>query len=202
MTVPQKIRRQRKADSRERLLTAAGKLFAEFGYDDTTLESVADMAGLHVQTLYRHFPTKDELSASLMYENLMRFETFFHARQCDALGTWRDWIERTTRAIVRQGGPRPQHVLWAAPTVSTKLLEYWDRYQVVLAQGIAEDVGVDVATDMRPILIACMLWGGNHQAHVTWLKSGRRDGDSYVAALLRVVDTVRDLFPDLLTSAN
>lgn len=202
MTVPQKIRRQRKADSRERLLTAAGKLFTEFGYDETTLESVADMAGLHVQTLYRHFPTKDELSAALMHENLTRFETFFHARQCDALGAWRDWIERTTRAIVRQGVPRQQHAWWGAPTVSTKLLEYWDRYQVVLAQGIAEDMGVDVATDMRPMLIACMLWGGNHQAHVAWMKAGRRDGDSYVAALLQVVDTVREQFPDLLTSAS
>ena len=101
MTVPQKIRKHRKAHSRERLITAAGKLFAEFGYDDTTLESVADMAGLHVQTLYRHFPTKDELSASLMHENLTKFETFFHARECDALGAWRDWVERTARAGVR-----------------------------------------------------------------------------------------------------
>lgn len=202
MTVPQKIRKHRKAHSRERLITAAGKLFAEFGYDDTTLESVADMAGLHVQTLYRHFPTKDELSASLMHENLTRFETFFHARECDALGAWRDWVERTARAGVRHQGVPRHHAWWGAPTVSTKLLEYWDRYQIVLAQGIAEDMGVDIATDMRPILIACMLWGGNHQAHVAWTKAGRRDGDSYVAALLRVVDTVREQFPDLLASAS
>ena len=199
MTVANLTRRQRKADSRERLLKGARELFNEFGYDNTTLESIAERAGLHVQTLYRHFPTKDDLSAALMQESVTSFEAFFTVREGDAIAAWRGWVEENARAKLRQGLPK-QHSMWGVPTVSTKLLESWDRYQAVLAQGIAEDLGVDVATDLRPTLIACMLWGGNHQAHVAWTKSGSRDGDSYVAALLRVVDTVREQFVPLIAA--
>lgn len=62
MSVQYPIRTKKKNLNREKLLMAATTLFSRNGYTDSTLDQVAAEAGLHVQTLYRHFKTKDELA--------------------------------------------------------------------------------------------------------------------------------------------
>lgn len=52
-------------------MVAAIDLFASKGYEETTLESIAKKAGLHVQTLYRHFPTKSDLAAAILHDHLL-----------------------------------------------------------------------------------------------------------------------------------
>ncbi len=48
-------------DARERLVRAALDLFAEQGYDDTTVAEIAERAGLTKSTFFRHFPDKREV---------------------------------------------------------------------------------------------------------------------------------------------
>ncbi|MDR1426278.1 MAG: TetR family transcriptional regulator [Bifidobacteriaceae bacterium] len=51
-------------DARERLIAAALQLFAERGYDHTTVSEVAERAGLAKSTFFRYFPDKrDALTA-------------------------------------------------------------------------------------------------------------------------------------------
>jgi AcrR family transcriptional regulator len=52
--------------TRELIVEAAMSLFFEHGYEATTMEDVADSAGIGVSTLYRYFPTKDQLGTSLL----------------------------------------------------------------------------------------------------------------------------------------
>lgn len=47
--------------TRERLLEAASRLFATQGFDATSVEAVADAAGITVPGMYRHFSTKHGL---------------------------------------------------------------------------------------------------------------------------------------------
>jgi AcrR family transcriptional regulator len=51
-------------DVRERLVTAALRLFSEQGYDNTTVAEIADSAGLTRSTFFRHFPGKREVLAA------------------------------------------------------------------------------------------------------------------------------------------
>lgn len=54
--------RTRKADiSRERVLEAAARVFAERGYAGTTMRAVADRAGLQAASLYYHYRSKEAL---------------------------------------------------------------------------------------------------------------------------------------------
>ena len=46
---------------RERLERAAIELFAQQGYDDTTVEQIAAGAGLNRSTFFRHFGDKREI---------------------------------------------------------------------------------------------------------------------------------------------
>src|ERR1039458_4239213 len=47
--------------ARERLVRAALDLFTEQGYDATTVNEIADRAGLTKTTFFRHFPDKREV---------------------------------------------------------------------------------------------------------------------------------------------
>jgi AcrR family transcriptional regulator len=49
----------RAARTRSQLQATATRLFAEQGYDATTVEQIARAAGVSHMTFFRHFPTKD-----------------------------------------------------------------------------------------------------------------------------------------------
>lgn len=54
-------RKERAAETRRRMMAAAHALFSERGYAATTMQSVADEAGVAVQTIYFTFHTKADL---------------------------------------------------------------------------------------------------------------------------------------------
>jgi AcrR family transcriptional regulator len=64
---PSKEPRQRRSrETRDRLLAAAARVFAERGYAGGTTNHVAAEAGLSVGSLYQYFPNKDAMLAELM----------------------------------------------------------------------------------------------------------------------------------------
>jgi AcrR family transcriptional regulator len=67
---PRKTPRQRRSRAtRERILGAAARVFAERGYAGGTTNHIAAEAGLSVGSLYQYFPNKDALAAELMREH-------------------------------------------------------------------------------------------------------------------------------------
>ena len=53
---------------REAILAAAGRLFAEMGYEATTMDAIARAAGVSKATLYRYVTSKEELREALAPE--------------------------------------------------------------------------------------------------------------------------------------
>ena len=53
-------------DTRAAILAAASKLFAERSFDKVRMEDVALTAGIGKVTIYRYFPTKDDLYCKLL----------------------------------------------------------------------------------------------------------------------------------------
>ncbi len=56
--------------TRERILDAAEALFAERGYDGTTLRDVASSVGLRNPSLYNHFDSKESLYAAVLERDI------------------------------------------------------------------------------------------------------------------------------------
>lgn len=190
-------RRDRKAASRSSLLTNALELFSKDGYEATTQSAIAERAGLHLQTLIRHFPTKADLVAGIWQESVEQFETFFLNREGDAIDAWRSWVEINAEQITKQ-----EHI--AATTQSLPILtaeaqDALTRYREIIAEGIAEDMNVDANADLRPMLVACMLFGANVHIAETWRKK-RFNEEAYIASLLEVVDTAQDMLGHLFKS--
>ena len=59
---------KRQASPRERIIAAARDLFYRQGIRAVGVEAVAEAAGTNKMTLYRHFPSKDELVAECLRE--------------------------------------------------------------------------------------------------------------------------------------
>lgn len=66
----------RKARTRQTLLTAAGDLFAKQGVERTTVEEIADAAGLSVGSIYKHFANKEALAIAFIDEALAIAEVY------------------------------------------------------------------------------------------------------------------------------
>jgi AcrR family transcriptional regulator len=56
-----RLRDKRREATRQRLLDAASRLFAEQGFDETTSAEIARAAGVTERTLFRHFQSKSDL---------------------------------------------------------------------------------------------------------------------------------------------
>jgi TetR/AcrR family transcriptional repressor of mexJK operon len=65
-------RRKRQAEKRVALLDAATAVFLAEGYAGTSMQAVADGAGVSKMTLYRHFEDKEELFLAMFFEQCMR----------------------------------------------------------------------------------------------------------------------------------
>ncbi|WP_019637730.1 TetR/AcrR family transcriptional regulator [Paenibacillus fonticola] len=73
--------------TREKIHSAAMQLFVHRGFGSTTVQDIADTAGISVGLLYRHFKTKDQLFNELVafaMEGLERNIRFFESDQSPA----------------------------------------------------------------------------------------------------------------------
>lgn len=57
------LRDRRRAELREQLVLAALRLFADRGFNEVTVEEIAQQAGVSLSTLFRHVSCKDDLLA-------------------------------------------------------------------------------------------------------------------------------------------
>ncbi len=195
------LREKRKAATRNSLIRSAQTLFAQQGYEDTTLEQVASHAGLHVQTLYRHFASKQELATAGDHDLLEGFRAAIRdpQRSDDTFTFWRSWVfEATSRVTRDDGGQQYREFLlqrWTPQLVSSQLIRIGHEYEDLLTESLARDFGMPATGVDTPRLVAIMLWGVN--AHVQRLHATRQDFD-LAGEAVAAIDAVEALFGHLV----
>lgn len=63
--------------ARERILAVAGQLFYQHGYRAIGVDTIIAASGVAKATLYRHFPSKDDLIAAYLEETNAKFWAWF-----------------------------------------------------------------------------------------------------------------------------
>src|SRR5207245_8426772 len=99
---------QEKQELRQAILTAAGELFLEQGYDRFSLRQVAERIGYSPTTVYLYFQNKDDLLFQVVYEGFYRFSQ----QVIDALERIEDPLERlreVCRVYVQFGLEHPAY---------------------------------------------------------------------------------------------
>ncbi len=66
-------KRKKQKDARERILAAALAEFSEKGFHSSTIDSIADRAGIAKGTVYRYFSTKEGLFTALKDDTMSEF---------------------------------------------------------------------------------------------------------------------------------
>src|SRR6266700_3532693 len=81
---------------RERLLAVAADLFYRHGIRAVGVDAIADAAGTNKMTLYRHFPSKDELVAEYLRQTAQQADRcwgrYREAHPGDPLAQVRAWL--------------------------------------------------------------------------------------------------------------
>ena len=81
---------------RERLLEAAADLFYRHGIRAVGVDAIAEAAGTNKMTLYRHFPSKDDLVAEYLRQSAKGadacWDRFEQTHPGDALAQLRAWL--------------------------------------------------------------------------------------------------------------
>lgn len=125
--------------ARERLVVAAVDLFAEQGYDATTIAEIAERAGVTKSTFFRYFPDKRELLVAgqetlsrLLVEGIAAAPQ--HATPLEAIAAGLERASNAMGPMNRELGPR----LKAAIAASTALQERDALKSVGLATAMTE----------------------------------------------------------------
>lgn len=79
---------RRKARTRAAILSAASQLFLRNGYEDTSIQQIAELADTGVGTLYGYFASKDEVLREVLREH-----------SANAVQSYRAAVDRTTPSI-------------------------------------------------------------------------------------------------------
>jgi AcrR family transcriptional regulator len=143
------------ARNRQRILVAAGEVFAERGLD-ATLDDIADHAGLGVGTVYRRFPRKEELIEAL-FEQAVN-EVVVLAQEAAAMeDSWQGllwFLERATemqakdlglRDVVLHSGYGSERVAMARNSIVpavTRLVEQAQRDGHLRADFVPADIPI------------------------------------------------------------
>ncbi|MCG8916377.1 TetR/AcrR family transcriptional regulator [Actinokineospora sp. PR83] len=130
LTPRRKPRQVRAELTRERILTAAAHIFAEFGYAAGTTNRIAERARVSIGSLYQYFPNKDAILAELLVQHIDR-GTWTGVDDLDlSPGT----LEATVRAFIRDAidnhsdDPRLLRVMIEEAPISQALRDTVDRH--------------------------------------------------------------------------
>ena len=109
VSLPLSIHNTERIPPRDRLLAVAADLFYRQGIRAVGVEAIAEAAGTNKMTLYRHFPSKDELVAECLrqvaHEGMARWQRYEAVHPGDPRAQIQAWLTEMA-GIVADGNHR------------------------------------------------------------------------------------------------
>jgi AcrR family transcriptional regulator len=171
------LRERKKLRTRETIQREAMRLFAEQGYDATTIEQIAAAAEVSPSTFFNYFPTKEDVVLSDDYDPV--FAAAFLQRPVDEpLGVaFRRTLTETLAGLLERDHDvvltRTRLVL-DVPSLRARVWEDMERSQALIRALIAERYGRD-PDDFDLRVTAGALFGAFYEAGREWARHGGRD---------------------------
>jgi AcrR family transcriptional regulator len=156
-------RERKKQRTREALIDAAFRLFQEKGFEATTVEEIADEVDVSSRTFFRYFASKEDVVLTFQEEQFTTMLETLAARPASepVMTALRNAAVSVLRACEDgEYGFDPerfgciQQMMESSPAVFGRSLEHGEKKQAEITRVIAERMGVDPATDLRPHVAA------------------------------------------------
>lgn len=152
------LRERKKQRTRETIARAAKELFAERGYQATTLPDIAEAADVSTRTIFAYFPSKEDILFSdfeQVKEGLAR-ALAERPEGRDALETVREFIFSLHGTKSSELDVQVRLCITSDPTLRSHLRARIAQLEEVIAPAIAEDLGAR-EDDTRPQVVAASL---------------------------------------------
>lgn len=170
-------REQKKLETRQALEQAALRLFGERGYEQTTVEDIADAADVAVRTFFRYFSSKqDVLFGDVVTDRVRRLRSELAARPrtedlFNAIRTVMDSLdfngpEEEEQILARMDLMRRQ------PSFVGRYLEIIDQMRIAVVEFVAERTGLDPGRDLFPLLVGGACAASWDASLKLWVASG------------------------------
>lgn len=169
--------RKRVGNKRERIIAAAGRLFGERGYHNTTTAEIAEAAGVAAGTIYIYFSSKEELLVAVFEEFLSEHMDRLRA----AVAAEPDPVSKL-RVLLKQGfqlmedNPDSARIFLSQLRQSTTMIKmvakrssraYLDVIEAILADGIRRGV----CREVNVHIAATMVFGAFQMVVYDWVAS-------------------------------
>ena len=150
-------RERKKQQTRERIIEAAYALFAERGYQATTVADIAAAADIAPRTFFAYFPTKEDVVFHFgdTYCDLMQAAVESRPEGMSAIEALRQWIAQVLpdHAVESDEARLRDKMCLDDPALAAYSRKYVARVEDVLREGIAQDLG-ESPDALRPQLLA------------------------------------------------
>ncbi|MFG1677464.1 TetR/AcrR family transcriptional regulator [Micromonospora sp. NPDC049282] len=184
------LREKRRAETQRVIQAHAVRLFVARGYDGTTVNDVAEAAGVSPMTVYRHFPTKEDLVLVDQNGPLV-------AERIAATPAGQPLVRRIGGALVESartltaGDDRfllaRLRLMIATPALRARHLDNHHVLQQAIVDGLGDEAA-DPERAFQAAAAASACLAAMHTALVRWAaEDGRRDlpdliGEAFAAA--------------------
>jgi AcrR family transcriptional regulator len=172
-TPPVSLRERKKIKTRQTIRDAAYRLFAEQGYDETTVEQIAAAAEVSPSTFFRYFPVKEDVVLSDEYDPLIA--AAIAARPADESIV--DSMRVATGLLVRQMYEsehaevlQRMRLVRDVPAIRARMGENIGAESELLVGALAQRSGRP--PDLRMRVVVGALFGGWHAALMHWVETG------------------------------
>lgn len=169
---PRDLRARKQRRAREQATQVASRLFRERGYDETSLEEIADEAEMSVSSLLRYFGNKERLALARHIDHLEAFRSHMAEDQMPTLERWRAFIlDQTTSLLSFDTYNEERQLIISVPALLRLLSRIQLDQQDELAEAFAREADLDPEDDLYGRLLAALLVAGNEAVYIQWLRS-------------------------------
>lgn len=181
-------RERKKRETREALARTALELFAEKGFEETTVEEICDVVDVSTRTFNRYFPKKSDVLFVDQDARLAKLAAALDARPDDE--PLLDAIEAACVTIVEDPEFEPQllarsRVLVTSQNLEAENLRIHDDWARVIGDFVASRTQVGPENDARARLVGMCAVAAMLSARRRWLELGGRG---------RYSERVREMF--------
>ncbi|MFD7442562.1 TetR/AcrR family transcriptional regulator [Streptomyces sp. NPDC059909] len=188
---PLGLRERKKLKTRIAIRKATYRLIAEQGYEATTIEQIAAAAEVSPSTVFRYFPTKEDIVLTDEYDPLMEQALRNRPAGEPPLESLRFIITHAVRAI-QESDPEEMYqrtrLLAEIPAVRARMTETMAETSLLLSRVLAERTGRET-DDLEVRVFTAAVMGALREVTIYWAERDQR-GD-LVALLDRALDTLQ-----------
>ena len=166
---------------RSAIYDAAIELFAEKGFDETTVEEVAQAAGVSRRSFFRYFASKDDLLA----QNVVTFGSLLSATitACPPTLTPLETVRETVLSVLRQSvaQPRTRQIIEISHRSASARQAHHSRMMDVedtVAAAFAGRLRSGSKDDLKPHLLASLTLSIMNVAIISWFRGEYQDAST------------------------